>query len=97
MICYKFVEVSFSKKEEVLSQIRLCEVEYSDAGSPISAEDTSFSTKREYRDAFQQAIKEPIERFFASNGTFFVSKQDARWFWQEKITDEELYSVYGGD
>ena len=97
MTCYKFVEVSFNRGKESLSQIRLCKVEYSEVGAPISVEDTLFKTKREYRDAFKQAIKEPVEKFFASNGTFFMSKHDVMWVWQENVSDEELYSVYGGD
>ena len=97
MTCYRFVEVCFRRDEESLSQIRLCKVDYSETGRPVSVEDTLFNTKREYRDAFRQAMKEPVERFFASNGTFFMSKHDVTWVWQENVTDEELYSVYGGD
>ena len=98
---YRFVKIKYksfdSSKGPYVEKINLSKVGYSDGGLPLSFEDVKFSTIREYRDAFKIAIKEPIEEYFSENGIFILSTSDATWVWQKNITEEELYSVYGGD
>lgn len=98
---YRFVKIKYksfdSNKSPYVERINLSKVEYSDSGFPSSFEDIKFSTIREYRDAFKAAAKEPVEEYFSENGIFILSTSDATWVWQKNITEEELYSVYGGD
>jgi hypothetical protein len=98
---YRFVKVkykSFDSRKSISSErINLSRVEYSSNGLPLSFEDAKFSTVREYRDAFKIAVKEPVEEYFSENGIFILSESDATWVWQKNVTEEELYSVYGGD
>lgn len=97
MFSYRFVEVRQKTEKVNVNKILLCKVEYLRNGEPSSFEDCSFSTKREYRDAFNEALSFPVEKYFSDNGTFMLSKNNGTWVWQREISEEELYSVYGGE
>ena len=87
MTSYRFVEIKQKNQRVNVNQIRLCKVEYLASGTPSSLEDCSFSEKREYRDAFNEAISFPVEKYFSENGTFILSQNNGLWVWQREISE----------